>query len=324
MKSKASVTIYRRGVAPVQVPSSSDDSSSDDDKDRAAVKAERKASKNRSIPKEGPESQEIPSISSNRNKLSSASIEKRQSEEPGKNNEPIISDRRLKRLAEDEKSQRQQAEAASSLRSRSTDAERLREQIQPDPRKSQTIPAAKQIPTQRIEETTESESDSGSESESEDDFPIKALPKPVFVKKEARETVLESEKRAKEAEEAKNRKEMLEEQRKADSREMLLNVLRNEMKEIGKSLEESQIDDTDGLDEDEEFNGWKLRELLRIKRDREERQNRLVDEEDIERRRNMTDEQIAEENKDDGKLGVEKAKANFLQKYYHKGVQALI
>ena len=79
------------------------------------------------------------------------------------------------------------------------------------------------------------------------------------------------------------------------------------------------VDDTDGLDEEEEFHAWKLRELLRIKRDAEQREYRLVDEEDIERRRNMTDAQVAEENVQDGKLGVEKAKMKFLQKYYHKG-----
>lgn len=34
---------------------------------------------------------------------------------------------------------------------------------------------------------------------------------------------------------------------------------------------EQSVDDTDGLDEEAEFNAWKVRELTRIKRDREER-----------------------------------------------------
>jgi microfibrillar-associated protein 1 len=84
-------------------------------------------------------------------------------------------------------------------------------------------------------------------------------------------------------------------------------------------MEKIALDDTDGINEIEEFNAWKLRELLRIKRDREERDRRLVDEEDIERRRNMTDDQIRKENELDGTLGVEKQKTKFLQKYYHKG-----
>lgn len=45
------------------------------------------------------------------------------------------------------------------------------------------------------------------------------------------------------------------------------------------------LDDTDGVDDDAEKELWKVRELMRIKRDREERSSRLVDAADIERRR---------------------------------------
>lgn len=34
---------------------------------------------------------------------------------------------------------------------------------------------------------------------------------------------------------------------------------------------EDAVDDTDGLDEEAEFDAWRVRELNRIKRDREER-----------------------------------------------------
>lgn len=84
-------------------------------------------------------------------------------------------------------------------------------------------------------------------------------------------------------------------------------------------LETFDLDDTDDLDIEQEKTEWKLRELLRIKRDREQREYRLVDEEDILRRRNLTDDQIENENKEDGTLGVEKIKLRFMQKYYHKG-----
>ena len=80
-----------------------------------------------------------------------------------------------------------------------------------------------------------------------------------------------------------------------------------------------ELDDTDGIDEQEELDGWKIRELLRIKRDREQREYRLIDDDDIERRRNMTDEQVAEENTKDGKLNVEKTSLKFMQKYSHSG-----
>lgn len=78
------------------------------------------------------------------------------------------------------------------------------------------------------------------------------------------------------------------------------------------------IDDTDGLNEEEEYAAWKLRELLRMKRDRIEQAQRDQEIMDIERRRNMTDaEIIAEDSKD--KPQQERSKIKFLQKYYHKG-----
>lgn len=84
-------------------------------------------------------------------------------------------------------------------------------------------------------------------------------------------------------------------------------------------MEFIELDDKDNLDKEEEVAAWKIRELIRIKRDREQREYRLVDAEDIERRRNMTDSQIESENTADGKMGIEKTKLKFMQKYYHAG-----
>lgn len=79
------------------------------------------------------------------------------------------------------------------------------------------------------------------------------------------------------------------------------------------------IDDADGLNEEEEYEAWKVRELLRIKREREERFQRDEELLDIERRRNMTDAEVREENKKLGKVDVEKQSMRFMQRYYHKG-----
>lgn len=78
------------------------------------------------------------------------------------------------------------------------------------------------------------------------------------------------------------------------------------------------VDDRDGIDEEEEFQAWKLRELQRIKRDREEQAARDEEIMEIERRRGMTDAEIMAE---DAKNNPEKerTKIKFLQKYYHKG-----
>ncbi len=63
---------------------------------------------------------------------------------------------------------------------------------------------------------------------------------------------------------------------------------------------------------------WKLRELQRVKRDIQEQKTRDYEIFEIERRRNMTDEQVQAENEALNPQ-QEKSKIQFLQKYYHKG-----
>ena len=85
---------------------------------------------------------------------------------------------------------------------------------------------------------------------------------------------------------------------------------------------------TDDSDEDETYlksevayEKWKYREIMRIKRAREEMDKYLKEQAEIERRRNLTEEERQDE---DAKLGSSKDKKqkvayNFMQKYYHKG-----
>eukprot|EP01069_Polyplicarium_translucidae_P010520 Polyplicarium_translucidae@DN3382_c1_g1_i10.p3 len=81
-------------------------------------------------------------------------------------------------------------------------------------------------------------------------------------------------------------------------------------------------DDDDDVHPEEEFELWKIRELKRLKRDREERAARDIFLEEIERRRNMTEE---ERKLDDARLDAlqpakeTRRKYQFLQKYYHSG-----
>lgn len=66
---------------------------------------------------------------------------------------------------------------------------------------------------------------------------------------------------------------------------------------------------------------WKIRELKRIKRDKEEEESRFKEQEQIERRRQMTNEERREDDRRlDAKRGdlPKKGKYAFLQKYYHK------
>ncbi len=81
-------------------------------------------------------------------------------------------------------------------------------------------------------------------------------------------------------------------------------------------------DDSDHINQEYEYEQWKIRELRRIKKTLEEDEEKLKEKKEIERRRNLTDEQRREE---DLRLGTDeslkpsKTKLNFLQKYYHKG-----
>jgi microfibrillar-associated protein 1 len=89
-----------------------------------------------------------------------------------------------------------------------------------------------------------------------------------------------------------------------------------------KEEEFPDVDDTDGLDPAEEFEAWRLRELGRIKKEKEDEVAREKEREEIERRRAMPEEQRMKEDLERAqKLREEKPKGSqkFLQKYWHKG-----
>jgi len=82
------------------------------------------------------------------------------------------------------------------------------------------------------------------------------------------------------------------------------------------------IDDTDGLDPEGEFEAWRLRELARIKKEKEDELRRVEEREEVERRRALPEEQrLKEDLEHANKLRDEKPKGQqkFLQKYWHKG-----
>lgn len=84
----------------------------------------------------------------------------------------------------------------------------------------------------------------------------------------------------------------------------------------------TEVDDTDGLDPTAEFEAWRLRELGRIKKEKEDEVRREEEREEIERRRALPEEQRLKEDLERAqKLRNEKPKGQqkFLQKYWHKG-----
>src|SRR5947207_6080629 len=84
------------------------------------------------------------------------------------------------------------------------------------------------------------------------------------------------------------------------------------------------VDDTDDLDPAAEKASWKLRELQRIKRERESLIARELEREELEQRRNMDEserlkEDYARKRESEEERGQNRGKMEFMQKYYHKG-----
>ena len=87
------------------------------------------------------------------------------------------------------------------------------------------------------------------------------------------------------------------------------------------------FDDSDGedrkyLNSQSAYEDWKIRELRRIKCDRDELKARDLEKKEIERRRLMTDAEREAENRLLGSDATDKKEGvayTFMQKYYHKG-----
>ena len=82
------------------------------------------------------------------------------------------------------------------------------------------------------------------------------------------------------------------------------------------------VDDTDGLDPEAEFEAWRMRELARIKRDKEAELAREKEREEVERRRALPEEQRLKEDlerAEQSRKDKPKGQQKFLQKYWHKG-----
>lgn len=184
-------------------------------------------------------------------------------------------------------------------------------------------------PVKAEESESESETD---ESESEDEElkkmfqrPVKPTLKPVFVSKEERNAEKATDKMTF-ATSTSTREE---------SRAIVAELLRKEFEaaHVNKSdsntpdtlsgaFNPSYVDDTDDPNNfEEEYLSWKLRELLRIKEEKDEREAHDKEKEEIERIRNMTEEERRkiDQEKMEEWAAQPKSQYKFLQKYYHKG-----
>lgn len=166
------------------------------------------------------------------------------------------------------------------------------------------------------------ESEDLDEEGTDDDEDNKTLPllRPVFVEKEARQELVH---------ELVDDEEALKREREREAHELLVRYVRQEYQTSQQTKDEldasnfdpSIVDDTDDPEDAMELEAWRLRELLRIKRDREERERFEREKIELERIRNMTEEERRQLDEQKMKEWMEQPRSQmrFMQKYYHKG-----
>ncbi|CAL5870767.1 uncharacterized protein PFLUO_LOCUS5007 [Penicillium psychrofluorescens] len=189
------------------------------------------------------------------------------------------------------------------------------------------------------EEDEEEEESSEEESSSEDEAPRRVLLRPTFIKKDKRGNA-EVQETDKTQAPAGGADSTTDEVRRAQRQEKADNLVRDQLQkdaiarsaqhrawdddELVEADEEGAIDDRDGADPEAEYAAWKLRELKRLKREREAIEEAEKEREEIERRRNLTAEERDREDREFLAGQQEEREANrgqtgFMQRYFHKG-----
>lgn len=161
---------------------------------------------------------------------------------------------------------------------------------------------------------SESESSTGLQESEEEAPPRRVLPRPVFVGKQERQSAA-----------LEDTPEAELERRKSNSRLLIQERIKRE--QAGQPSDDGvddTIDDTDDLDPSVERAAWKLRELLRVRRERQSLEEREAERVELERRRNLGEEEKAAEDaeyldKQKEEKEATRGEMRFLQKYYHKG-----
>ncbi|KZT42733.1 hypothetical protein SISSUDRAFT_843319 [Sistotremastrum suecicum HHB10207 ss-3] len=179
-----------------------------------------------------------------------------------------------------------------------------------------------EVKSEAGEEEEEEEESSSEESESEEDVKPTLQFRPVFIPKRGRVTIQERDAEMEDSEEVIKKREKELAERKKQSHDMVADTIRRELAEKESEENVPDVDDTDGVDPTAEFEAWRLRELARIKRDKEEEVRREEEREEVERRRALPEAQRMEEDlahAQQSRDSKPKGQQKFLQKYWHKG-----
>eukprot|EP00117_Sycon_ciliatum_P026078 scpid79785/ scgid21490/ Microfibrillar-associated protein 1 len=179
-----------------------------------------------------------------------------------------------------------------------------------------------QVEEEKFDEDEEEEESSEYEEYTDSEDETGPRLKPVFVRKTDRLTIAEKENMEKERQEAATEAKKLSDARKRDSRKLVELTLQDELNEEQKDMDSGININTDDEDEEAEFEAWKVRELKRIKRDRDDREKTDKERAEAEKVRNMSEEERRAYFRANPKQVTNKAlkgKVKYLQKYYHRG-----
>ena len=172
---------------------------------------------------------------------------------------------------------------------------------------------------------SDDEEDSSEEETDSEEEEQEARLKPVFVRAKDRLTIQEREREEARARQVEKEAVRSAEERRRQTLRMVENEVRKqhaaEKKTDGDTIGFDDIN-TDDENDEVEYEAWKVRELRRLKRDREEREAFHKEQQELERFRNLTEDEKREEMKLNPKQITNKAdkgKYKFMQKYYHRG-----
>nr|CCA18116.1 predicted protein putative [Albugo laibachii Nc14] len=191
-----------------------------------------------------------------------------------------------------------------------------------DDKETKTLQTSPQQHTVTAESLCSSDSEMGTDSDDDDDeeSDSPSLMKPVFVPRDARKTHSLQAALDRDYDQQQQKEEEKLASRKKETKKLVGSEVQQKQIEKTDSTESDMPDDTDGVSPDDEYKAWEIRELKRIKRDRDHAMCQEQEKQETLRRRNLTEEERqAEDRKLRKNEPKEKKKWKFLQKYYHKG-----